>query len=301
MPEFIFEHTQVLRDRMYVVDQDFERITEADNRIWRELCRRQRTILENRASEEWYAGMRKLPIGQDGIPNYDDVSDLLEGLTGWRLVPVPGLVPDDIFFTHLANRRFPVTNWIRDRAQMDYIVEPDAFHDLYGHVPHLADPLFADYLEHYGREGLKAIGRGTLHNIARLYWYTVEFGLIRTGNGLQIYGAGITSSKTESIYSLEGSPGLAATGSRPPESVEQESQRVPFDLERVMRTNYIIHTFQATYFVIDSYDQLKEQTRSSNLERVLDEIEADPYDYAPYERIPGEPLIPANALSEATR
>ncbi len=298
MPEFIYEHTQELKDRMYVVGQDFDSIAVADHQIWRELYRRQESILKDRASEEWYAGMQKLAIGLDGIPNYDDVSDLLEGLTGWRLVAVPGLVPDDVFFTHLANRRFPVTNWIRNRSQMDYIVEPDAFHDLYGHVPHLADPLFADYLEHYGREGLKAIDRGTLHHIARLYWYTVEFGLIRTDNGLRIYGAGITSSTTESIYSLEGSPGLAATGNQAPDSVKQESQRVPFDLERVMRTNYIIHTFQSTYFVIESYDQLREETRSDYLERVLDTIEANPYDYAPYEQVPGEPLIPANSLPE---
>jgi len=281
---------------MYVVGQEFKSLTEEDHRLWRELYRRQESILRGRASEEWYAGMKKLRIGLEGIPNYDDVSDLLEGTTGWRLVAVPGLVPDDVFFTHLANRRFPVTRWIRDREQMDYIVEPDAFHALYGHVPHLADPLFADFLEHYGREGLKAIDRGTLHNIARLYWYTVEFGLIRTESGLRIYGAGITSSRTESIYSLEGSPGLEATGNRAPDSVEQESRRVPFDLERVMRTDYIIHTFQATYFVIDSYDELLEQTRSSHVESVLKKIEADPYDYAPYEKIPGEESIPVNPI-----
>jgi phenylalanine-4-hydroxylase len=155
-------------------------------------------------------------------------------------------VPDDVFFEHLANRRFPAGQFIRKPHELDYLEEPDVFHDVFGHVPLLMNPVFADYMEAYGRGGVKAhaIGPDALQNLTRLYWYTVEFGLIDTPDGLRIYGAGIVSSKGESLYSLE----------------PAAPNHIGFDLQRIMRTKYRIDTFQKTYFVIDSFEQLMQAT-----------------------------------------
>jgi phenylalanine-4-hydroxylase len=278
MPDFRFEQNDELAERQYVIDQQHDSLSEEDHQIWRDLYRRQERILVGRAADEWYDGMRALRIGADGIPDLAVVSDLLQAASGWRLVAVPGLVPDDVFFTHLASRRFPVTRWIRTREQLDYIVEPDIFHDCYGHVPHLADPFFADYLEHFGKMGLWAMEQGVLHNIARLYWYTVEFGLISTPKGLRIYGAGIASSKGESVYCLE----------------SQGSRRVKFDLERVMRSNYIIHTYQATYYVIDSYETLLKQTSGESCQRMIAQIQAEPGDHDPWDSVAGDQAVQPN-------
>jgi phenylalanine-4-hydroxylase len=172
------------------------------------------------------------------------MNEKLSALTGWRVVAVPGLVPDAVFFEHLANRRFPAGRFIRREDQLDYLQEPDVFHDVFGHVPMLTDPIFADYMEAYGRGGLRALGLGRLHNLARLYWYTVEFGLMDTAQGLRIYGAGIVSSKAESIFSL----------------TDPSPHRIGFDLERVMRTPYRIDDFQQAYFVIPSLQALLDST-----------------------------------------
>jgi phenylalanine-4-hydroxylase len=182
----------------------------------------------------------------ESIPKFTELNDVLARATGWKLVGVEGLLPELTFFDHLANRRFPVTWWIRKPEQIDYISEPDLFHDLFGHVPLLLNPVFADYMQAYGCGGVKAHGIGpeALVNLTRLYWYTVEFGLIRQDDGLRIYGSGIVSSKGESIYCLE-SPA---------------PNRIAFDLRRIMRTRYRIDTYQKTYFVIDSYEQLMRAT-----------------------------------------
>ena len=210
--------------------------------MWDHLFARQAQMLKGRVSPTFLAGLDVLRLSKPGIPDFEELSERLQKLTGWSVVAVPGLVPDDVFFDHLANRRFPVTWWIRRPDQIDYIAEPDLFHDLFGHVPLLMNPLFADYMQAYGRGGVKAHGIGpeALVNLTRLYWYTVEFGLINTPQGLRIYGAGIVSSKGESLYSLE----------------SDAPNRIGFDLERIMRTRYRIDTFQKTYFVIDSYAQL---------------------------------------------
>ena len=202
-------------------------------------------MLAERAVPEFYENIERLGLVADGIPDYRRLSEVLEGATGWRVVAVAGLIPDDSFFTHLAHRRFPVTTWIRRPDQLDYLQEPDAFHDVFGHVPMLLNPVFADYMQAYGKGGLKALRLGGLTYLARLYWYTVEFGLIKTAKGLRIYGSGIVSSRGESIYCLE----------------HQDPQRVAFDLLRIMRTNYRIDDYQETYFVIDSFEQLFAATR----------------------------------------
>jgi phenylalanine-4-hydroxylase len=205
----------------------------------------------------------------------------MERATGWRIVAVPGLVPDEVFFRHLAARRFPATNWIRRPEQLDYLQEPDIFHDVFGHVPILMNPVFADYLQAYGRGGLKALGLGALNKLARLYWYTVEFGLIRTGQGLRIYGSGIVSSRGETIYSLE----------------SEVPKRIAFDLMRIMRTDYKIDDYQANYFVIEGFEQLFEATRPdfTPYYRALETQD----DIAPGVVVPGDRLISA-AASEAS-
>jgi phenylalanine-4-hydroxylase len=185
-------------------------------------------------------GLETLNLNRGGIPNFAEINVELKARTGFEVVAVPGLVPDEVFFTHLANRRFPAGQFIRTRAQLDYLQEPDIFHDVFGHVPLLTDPVFADYMEAYGKGGLRAMKFGRLKNLAALYWYTVEFGLIETPQGVRIYGAGISSSKDESIFALD----------------DPSPNRLRFDLERVMRTGYRIDDFQQTYFVIRSYDEL---------------------------------------------
>lgn len=228
----------------YTVDQDWDRFTAAEHDRWDRLFARQMSLLEGRACNEFMEGLTKLRLSENGIPNYSDLSDRLEALTGWRIVAVPDLVPDDVFFNHLANRHFPAGNFIRSEDQLDYLQEPDNFHDIFGHVPMLAHPVFADYMQAYGQGGQRAMGLGVLKNLARLYWYTVEFGLIKTPDGLRIYGAGIVSSKSESIFCLE----------------SDSPNRIHFDMERLMRTDYRIDDFQQTYWVIESFEELLNAT-----------------------------------------
>jgi phenylalanine-4-hydroxylase len=219
--------------------------TSDEDAIWNELFDRQMEILPGRACSAFMAGLQKLHLGSRGVPDFGRLSEALGHLTGWSVVPVPMLIPDHVFFWHLANRRFPAGNFIRTRETFDYIQEPDVFHDIFGHVPMLVNPVFADYMQAYGAGGLKALGLGSLHHLARLYWYTVEFGLVRTAAGLRIYGSGIVSSHAESLYALD--------SARP--------HRLAFDLMRIMRTEYRIDDVQETYFVIDGYDQLFDATR----------------------------------------
>jgi len=230
-----------------VVEQPWSSYSQVDHDVWKTLFARQQEILVGRASDEFLRQQRAMGMSPDRIPKFDELNRVLRTTTGWELVGVEGLLPELTFFDHLANRRFPVTWWIRKPEQLDYLSEPDLFHDLFGHVPLLMNPVFADYRAPNARGGVKAhaIGPEALVNLTRLYWYTVEFGLIRQDDGLRIYGSGIVSSKGESIHCLESAA----------------PNRIGFDLERIMRTRYRIDTYQKTYFVIDSYEQLMEATR----------------------------------------
>jgi len=257
----------------YTVEQDHAAYTEAEHDRWRRLYRRQIELVDGRACDEYVSALRSLEY-EGGIPRFESVNRKLGAATRWELVAVPGLVPDLAFFEHLAHRRFPVTRWIREEREFDYIVEPDVFHDFFGHVPMLFDPVFADYMEAYGRGGLKAEGLGGLQWLARLYWYTVEFGLVRTPGGLRTYGAGILSSPGEIDHAVR-SP-------RP--------RRVAFDLRRIMRSRYRIDAYQETYFVIESFQQLFDATRPdfAPLYRelaTLEDLEADA-------ALPGDRLVP---------
>ncbi|XCZ99946.1 phenylalanine 4-monooxygenase [Cupriavidus sp. Agwp_2] len=229
----------------FTIAQPVHRYTSTDHAIWRKLYERQAAMLQGRVSDEFLQGLATLGMEKDRVPDFGQLNETLMRATGWQVVAVPGLVPDEVFFEHLANRRFPASWWMRKPEQLDYLQEPDCFHDVFGHVPLLINPVFADYMEAYGKGGLKAAGMGALDMLSRLYWYTVEFGLIRTGQGLRIYGAGILSSQGESIYSLDSA----------------SPNRIGFDVRRIMRTRYRIDTFQKTYFVIDSFEQLFDATR----------------------------------------
>jgi phenylalanine-4-hydroxylase len=229
----------------FTIDQNWDRYTEEEHAIWRVLFDRQQRLLKGRACREYLDGLGELGVEAKGIPDFRRLSDVLDAATGWQIVAVPGLVPDDVFFAHLALRRFPSTCFIRRRDQLDYLQEPDVFHDICGHVPLLMNPIFADYMQAYGQGGLKALGLGHLKRLARLYWYTVEFGLIATREGLRIYGSGILSSAGESVYSLD----------------DPRPHRIRFDLRRIMRTHYRINDFQQIYFVIDDFQQLFDATR----------------------------------------
>jgi len=227
----------------YTVEQDYGRYTPAEQDLWKRLYARQSALVPDYACDEFIDILGTLNFGE-GIPHFAEINAKLFPATRWTLVAVPGLLPDDVFFTHLANRRFPVSVWIRRPEEFEYIVEPDIFHDFFGHVPLLFDPTFADYLEAYGKGGVKAQGLNALDYLARLYWYTVEFGLIRTSKGLRTYGAGILSSAGELPYCVS-SP---------------KPHRIKFDLLRVMQSNYKIDTYQETYFVIDSFGELFDAT-----------------------------------------
>ncbi len=251
-----------------VVPQPWHDYSATDHDVWRQLYERQRALLVGRACDEFLAAQDAMGMTPDRIPKFSDMDAALGPATGWSLIGVEGLLPELDFFDHLANRRFPVTWWIRRPDQIDYIEEPDLFHDLFGHVPLLMNPLFADYMAAYGRGGVKAhaIGPEALQQLTRLYWYTVEFGLIQQSDGLRIYGSGIVSSKGESIHSLESAA----------------PNRIGFDLERIMRTRYRIDTFQKTYFVIDSFAQLMDATAP---------------DFTPlYARIAAQDTVPAGEV-----
>lgn len=257
----------------YTCEQRPENYTEQDHAMWRELFNRQSKLLVGRACDEYLKSLPALGVTAEGIPDFRRMSDILEKTTGWRIVTVPGLIPGSAFHAHLAKRQFPVTYWIRSREQIDYLAEPDIFHDLFGHVPMLMNPVFADYIQLFGKGGVKAAEHKSIRYLDRLYWYTVEFGLIRTPDGLRIYGSGIVSSKTESIYCLE----------------DKRPHRIGFNLKRAMRTHYRYDKLQETYFVIDNFEQLFEATRPDFIP-VYDEVRALG-DIQPYQILPGDTVI----------
>ena len=218
--------------------------TPVEHGTWSTLYKRQKEILKGRAVDMFMDSLSTLGISEKGVPQLSEINSILQKRTGWQVVAVPGLIPEEPFFELLANRRFPVGNFIRTPENLDYIQEPDIFHDVFGHVPILADPVFADYVEAFGKGGIKAMKAGMTAKLARLYWYTVEFGLIQQKDGLRIYGAGILSSPTESVFALE----------------SKSPHRINFNLRRILQTKYQIDDFQDNYFVIDSYKQLFDET-----------------------------------------
>ena len=249
----------------YTCAQDYAAYTEADHDTYRRLYARQKALLPGLASQAFIDALPALGA-EDRIPRFEDINARLKQATGWEIVAVPGLIPEVPFFTLLANRKFPVTDWIRKPEEFDYVVEPDIFHDLFGHVPLLFNPVIADFIQAYGQGGLRASELGACELLSRVYWYTIEFGLIREAGGVRAYGAGILSSSGELAYSV----------------TSPEPNRLPLSLARAMRTRYKIDTYQQTYFVIDDMQQLLDFAAT---------------DFAPlYEQLQGQPTIAANAL-----
>ena len=250
----------------YTCDQDYAAYSAQDHDTYRRLYERQAALLPGRACDAFIQALPALGASQR-IPRFDDINARLRRATGWEVVAVPGLIPEVPFFDLLAHRRFPVTDWIRTPQEFDYIVEPDVFHDLFGHVPLLFDPVFSDHMQAYGAGGLKAHRLGACELLSRLYWYTIEFGLMRQADGLRAYGAGILSSPGELQHAVASPDALSR----------------PLDIERVMRTRYRIDDYQATYFVIDSFQELFDKTApdfTPMYERVaqLPELAADATD-----------------------
>jgi phenylalanine-4-hydroxylase len=244
----------------WTIPQNWSAYTAEDHATWDTLFARQSKLLPGRASNAWLRGLDVLKLSKPGIPDFEELSERLIKLTGWSVVAVPGLVPDDVFFDHMANRRFVAGNFIRRPDQLDYLQEPDVFHDVFGHVPMLADPVFADYLAAYGRGGQRALGLDALKYLGRLYWYTVEFGLIAEPEGLRIYGSGIVSSYAETRFALD----------------DPSPNRIALDLARVMRTEYRIDDFQQNYFVIPSFDELLRLTVETDFAPLYEELKALP-------------------------
>ena len=256
----------------WTIAQGWERYTADEHAVWKTLFERQSRLLPGRACAEFVRGMADLPLRADQIPNFEELSEVLMQRTGWQVVAVPGLVPDDVFFEHLANRRFPAGQFIRKPHELDYLEEPDVFHDVFGHVPMLMNPVMAGFIQAYGQGGLRAKELGVLDQLARVYWYTVEFGLVLEDGAPRIYGAGIVSSSTETRFSVE----------------DDSPNRVRFDLERVMRTRYRIDDFQETYFVLDHLDDLLALARidfAPYYQRVTGAAEHEPGDVLPGDKV----------------
>jgi phenylalanine-4-hydroxylase len=271
----------------WTIPQDWSSYTAAEHAVWQTLFERQTALLPGRACDEFVAGMRDLPIRPDRIPHFGELNEVLKPRTGWEIVAVPGLVPDDVFFDHLAHRRFPAGQFIRQAHQLDYLQEPDVFHDVFGHVPLLMNPVMADFIQAYGEGGLRAQKLGTLPQLARVYWYTVEFGLVQQADGLRIYGAGIASSRTESVFCLD----------------DASPHRVAFDLVRVMRTHYRIDDFQEIYFVLDRLDDLLELARVDfePLYRQVADMHASQPELQPADLAPADRVLHTGTRAYATR
>ena len=250
--------------------QNYDNYSADEQDIWRTLYQRQMGLMAEHAAPEFVAGMRLLGADATRIPVLDEASERLKRLTGFEVIGVPGLIPEADFFAHLAERRFPVTVWMRRRDELDYLVEPDLFHDFFGHVPMLAHTVFANFIQAYGSLGARAKGPAQLKMLARLYWYTVEFGLVATSRGLRAYGAGILSSSGETVYATRAS-GPA---------------RISFDLQRVLRTNYLIDAYQKTYFVLDDIEQLFDSVLAADFDVLFAQADLPAYD--PDARLPGD-------------
>lgn len=265
-------------DAAWCVPQDWNTYSPELHDRWQRLYARQRLLAERHAASAVVAGLERLGCA-DAIPDFARINEVLDSETAWQLVSVPGFIPDEVFFAHLAARRFPVTRWLRDEHEIDYLVEPDVFHDFFGHVPLLLDPGFGDFLQAYGQAGERAIAMDALPMLARLYWYTVEFGLIQEGEALKAYGAGLVSSAGELVHATTAADVL----------------RLPFDPVRVMRTDYSIDAFQRCYFVISGIDQLVDGLSALDFGPVYEMWREVPPIPAG-ERIPGEPVWSAPDL-----
>jgi len=266
----------------FTIKQCWDQYTAQEHQVWDKLYQRQIDVLKGRAVDAFYTGLDALDLGSGGVPDLEVINPKLKALTGWEVVMVPHLVPDLVFFDHLANRRFPAGRFLRKANQLDYLEEPDIFHDIFGHVPLLTDPVFANFMQAHGKGGVRGHRRGMLDELARLYWYTVEFGLMETEEGLRIYGAGIVSSYGESVFSLD----------------NPSPNRLQFDLERVMRTKYRIDDYQQSYFTIPSFKALFE-TVGQDFGDLYQCLSDDKHTFAPEDVLQSDAIISLGTQSRA--
>ena len=257
-----------------IIDQNWKSYSPEDHEIWGALFERQQQALKGRVAQDYLDGLSALGIGAEGVPDFAKMNARLRKITGWEVVAVPGLIPSRPFFQMLANRQFPAGTFIRSRAQLDYLEEPDIFHDVFGHVPLLTNPAYADYMNAYGRVGLAGMERKAVKFLARLNWYTIEFGLIRKPEGVRIYGAGIVSSFGEAKYVTQ----------------DASANELAFDLERVLRTGYYIDDFQASYFVIDRFEDLFALLKDRDILKLIDDVRGEPT-LTPFEILSADRVI----------
>ncbi len=244
----------------WTVPQNWSAFSADEHAVWTRLLEQQSAALEQYASTPFLRGLDILKMSRPGIPDYTELNTRLRSVTGWEVVAVPGWIPNEPFFTHLANRRFPVANFLRSPECLAYSEEPDMFHDLFGHVPTLTDPAFSDFLVAYGQAGLRAEKLGASDCLGRLWLYTVEFGLVLESDGLRAYGGGLLSSFAETVSALSAS----------------EVRRVWLDIERAMRTKYNFDEFQQVYFVVESLDNLLHLTETTDFARIYQKISTQP-------------------------
>jgi phenylalanine-4-hydroxylase len=238
------------------IGQNYGGYTAENQETWRVLYDRQMAYLANNASEVYLSGARSINLVRDHIPYLEgpqSVNKFLMPLTGWQSKAVPGYLPAKAFFACLARREFPTTIVIRSRESIDYLPEPDIFHDIFGHVPLHADPIFADFLQTYGKAAVSTDDPHHTERLARLFWFTVEFGLIREGGRNRLYGSGLISSPGESAHALD----------------SKDVDRRPFDLETVCNTSFEIDHYQPILYVLESFDQLRD-AMNTYAQRLLD-------------------------------
>ncbi len=234
------------------MEQAYDKYTKEDFQVWKLLYERQIVNLPEAASEAYLEGLQKINFTADRIPDFKETNRVLQSLTGWRLAVVPGLIDDDIFFKLMADRQFPATTWLRKMSELDYLEEPDMFHDVFGHVPMLTNQHFVNFLQELSKIALRYIDNAwAIQLISRIYWFTVEFGLIRENGGVSIYGAGILSSAGETKFCLS-----------------KEATHIDYEVDKIMGTPYRKDVFQERYFLINSYEQLFHST--DQIERYLE-------------------------------
>ncbi len=271
-PETSYQHL--------LIDQGWQDYTAEEHETWQMLYERQMEVLEPQVCSEYLEALETLGFTSQKIPNFHEVNGRLREITGWEIVATGGLVKSKAFFDMLTDRKFPSGNFIRRRDQLDYLEEPDIFHDLFGHIPLLSNHSYADYMREYGKGGARALKYKTTKNLARLNWWTIEFGLIKKPEGLKIYGAGLCSSFGEAKYCLR----------------NPSAHHVQFDLDRCMRTRVYLNDLQPIYFVIDSFESLFEQAVHTDFSPLYSSFKGlgeqeQAEEYLPFDLQAGDELI----------
>ena len=263
-----------------IIDQGWNDYSSDDHDTWGLLYERQMNVLAPVVCPEYLQAIDTLGFTADRIPNFHEVNQRLRAITGWEIVATKGLVKSKAFFDMLTDRRFPSGNFIRRKDQLDYLEEPDIFHDLFGHIPLLTNPSYAEYMHEYGKGGARALRYKTTKNLARLNWWTIEFGLIRKDDGLKIYGAGLVSSYGEAQYCID----------------DPSAHHIQFNLERCMRTKVYINDLQPVYFVIDSFESLFDQAVNTDFSPMYKKLTGlgnieKAKEYLPFDIVPGDIVI----------